>query len=366
VTRAPAELWPTVHRLATGRDWPPRDEAEAAACIDYANGQLLLPLLLADDELPEIVKAAQVRYRAFAALHRKQYALRRAAIAELRRVLGADDLMLLKGADYCYRLYSQPGQRPMLDIDIYLPSARVPEAMDKLARAGHPRKYSRLGASLAPSHHEISLEIGGVLVEVHRHFSQRVRAGIDYAGIWQRRERFEADGIQACRAALADAILAQAFELAKDEFSSKLYRYVDFWLLLQCGAAELPTCVERAKAWGIERALFGALHVTSRLFRDAATPAVAAAVDRLLDPALRQYLVARVLPDPAVERSDHASGRVLQLRRKFALIDRGWRRLAFVCYHAYATAIGAVLEWQLRWRGHALPSRRALRKAGQG
>ena len=66
-----------------------------------------------------------------------------------------------------------------------------------------------------------------------------MRAAIDYDGIWQRREQFERDGVSGYRLSPADAILAHAFSLGKDEFSSELSRFVDFYLLLRRHEDEL-------------------------------------------------------------------------------------------------------------------------------
>ena len=126
-----------------------------------------------------------------------------------------------------------------------------------------------------------------------------VRAAIDYDGMWRRREWFERDGISGYRLSPADAMLAHAFGLAKDEFSSDFNRYVDFYLLLQRYQDPLDECVTRAKAWHIERPLFGALHVTVAMFPGARTAVVDRTMDALLDRPTRQFLVDRILPDPA-------------------------------------------------------------------
>jgi len=236
-------------------------------------------------------------------------------------------------------------------------------SLQKLEAAGYPRKYSYF-AAFSPRHYEITVVVGGVLVELHRSFSQPVRAAIDYDGLWRRREWFEHDGVSGYRLSPADAILAHAFSLAKDEFSSELNRFLDFYLLLQWHDGELDECVVRAKAWQIERALFGALHITTAMFPAAKTTAVSQAMDALLDRPTRQFLVDQILPDPTTERSGWVSGRRIQLRRKFALMDRRWRRLAFVLYQIYATAGGLVLEWRARRSGLKIPSRSMLRSRG--
>jgi hypothetical protein len=359
VTRVPRELWPVVCRLATSREWPPRNDTDIAAFFSYANRQKLLPLLMADEDLPPAVAAAKPRFRALDALYRKRHELSREATLELRRVLGADAFLFYKGSDFRHRLYARPELRPMEDIDVYLPSADMPMVLRKLAAAGYPRKYTRFGAAFSPGHHEIPVLLGGVLIELHRSFSQQVRAAIDYHGMWKRREWFEKDGIAGHRLSPADAVLAQAFEMAKDEFGSELHRYVDFQLLLRRYQNELPSCVARAKAWDIERPLFGALYVTSALFPSERTAAIDEAMEALLDAPTRRFLVDRVLPDPATGPSGYVAGRRIHVWRKFALIDRRWRRVAFVAYQVYETAIGSVMEWRVRRSGLDIPPRPA-------
>jgi Uncharacterised nucleotidyltransferase len=360
VTAVPPELWPIICRLATSREWPPRGDADIAAFFDYANRQKLLALLMANNDLPPEVIEAKRRFRALDALYRKRYELNRDATLELRRVLGPDAFLTYKGSDYRHRLYDRPEQRPMTDLDVFIPRAQMAIALRKLEAAGYPRKYS-YHAAFSPRHYEVNVVIGGVLVELHRSFSQPVRAAIDYDGMWRRREWFERDGVSGYRLSPADAILAHAFSLGKDEFSSELNRFLDFYLLLQRHEGELDTCVARAKAWQIERPLFGALYVTSAMFSGAKTTVVIRAMEALLDLPTRQFLVGQILPDPTTEPSGWVSGRRIQLRRKFALMDRRWRRAAFVAYQIYATLGGLALEWRARRGGMNIPSRSMLR-----
>jgi hypothetical protein len=360
VTRVPLELWPVVCRLATRTEWPPRSEADISAFFAFANREKLLPLLMEEKDLPSEIAAAKPRFRALSTFYRKRYELARDAILELQRVLGPDAFLLLKGADYCHRLYPRPELRPMADVDILIPAAEFPAAIKQLAAAGYPRKYSDFGAAFAPGHHEYSVEVGDVHVEPHRSFAQRVRARIDYAGMWRRREWFDSGGIGAHRLSPADAILCHAFNLALDEFSSQLIRYVDLFFLLQLYEGELPECVARAKAWGIERALFGALHLVSNLFPVLMTANVKEAIDSLLDVPTRRFLVDHVLPDPRMEPSGHVTGRYVQLWRKFSLMDRHWRRLALCVHTAYETTVGSAFEWRIRRSGRFIPPRSTI------
>jgi len=360
VTAVPRELWPIVCKLATSRAWPPRGDADVAAFFDYANRQKLLALLMADNDLPPEVIEGKRRFRALDALYRKRYELNRDATLELLRVVGPEGALTYKGSDYRHRLYDRPEERPMTDLDVFIPRAQLPATLKRLEAAGYPRRYS-YHAAFSPRHYEINVVINGVLVELHSSFSQPVRAAIDYDGIWQRRERFERDGVCGFRLSPTDAIVAHAFSLGKDEFSSELNRFLDFYLLLQRHETELDICVARAREWQVERPLFGALYVTSSMFPGAKTAAVERAMDALLDRRTRQYLVKQILPDPTTEPSGWVSGRRVQLRRKFALMDRRWRRAAFVAYQVYATLGGLALEWRARRGGMNIPSRSMLR-----
>jgi Uncharacterised nucleotidyltransferase len=357
VTQVPRELWPIVCRLATSREWPPRGHADIATFFDHVNRHKLLPLLMVDEDLPPEVIAAKARFRALDALYRKRYELNREGALELLRVLGPEAFLFFKGSDYRHRVYDRPEQRAMTDIDVYVPYTAFAAAVQKLRDAGYPRKYDNFGAAFLPWYYEISVVIGGVHVELHHGFSQRVRAAIDYDGMWQRRERFDRDGIDGYRLSPADALLAHAFGLAKDEFGSDLNRFLDFYLLLQSYPDQLDECVKRAKAWQIERPFFGALHLTTAMFPGARTVAVARTMDALLDRRTRQFLATQVLPDRTTQPGGAASGRFTKLRRKFALIDRRWRRLAFVAYHVQSTAVGLVYEWRVRRSGVHIPSR---------
>jgi len=361
VTQVPLELWPVVCRLATGAAWPPRSEASISAFFDFANHQQILPLLMEEPNLPSEIAAAKPKFRALCAFYRKRYELARAAILELQRVLGADAFLILKGSDYCHRLYPRPELRPMVDVDILIPAAQFHAAIERLAAAGYPRKYSDFGAGFAPGHHEYSIEIGNVHVEPHRSFGQRVRARIDYVGMWRRREWFDGESFSGYRLSPADAILCHVFNLALEEFSSKLIRYVDLFLLLQLYESELPECVVRAKNWAIERALFSALHLVCSLFPVLMTATVKAAIDALLDAPTRRFLVDRVLPDPKMEPSGHVMGRNVQLRRKFALMDQHWRKLALCFFSVYETTVGSAIEWRIRRSGGLIPRRFTIR-----
>ncbi len=348
MTQLPPSLWPKTYRLATQRAWPPREDIDVGLLFEFANRQGLLPLLMADDTLPAEIVSVKGKYRALNALFRTRYQLSRTATLEISRILGPESFLFLKGSDYRHRLYLMPELRPMEDIDIFIPAASMAAAIERLKVAGYPRKYGAHGACFAANHEELSFVIDNVHLEAHRSFSQTIRARVDYNALWQRREPFVHDGVSGFRMAPSDMLLAHAYNaMAIDEFSSPLIRYVDFYLMLQQHEQELFESVARAKSWGIERSLYGALHTTSTVFPEFLTPTIKEAIALLLNPRTKAFLSAYVLPDPSRESSGHATGRLLQIWRKMLLIENMWRRLALVADHAYATAVGHFTEWRL-------------------
>ncbi|CAM3109909.1 hypothetical protein SPAN111604_04185 [Sphingomonas antarctica] len=348
----PDELWPLVWQRASGTPWPPLSDDEAKLFFVTANDHGLLPLLMVAGGLPDSLEAAKSRHRAWAAIYRKRHDLSRAALPRLAEIVGADAFTCYKGSDFQHRLYPDPALRPMSDLDVLVPRERFAELLDRLAAHGHDRKCGAHGAPFSPDHFEASIMFGEVHVELHQSFAQPVRNTIDYAGLMQRRETFVGDGLNLWRFSRADAILAQAFELAKDEFASKLIRHVDFHLLIEGHNDLLPLCVARAKQWQIQRALFGALELHRRLFPSVAGDAVVAAIDTLLTPRGRDRLRAHVL-----HGLDGHRNRAMQVQTKLNLIDSPWRRLALPVVAAWQEAKGRMYERRARRAGMVVPPR---------
>src|SRR5262249_24427431 len=193
-----------------------------------------------------------------------------------------------------------------------------------------------------PSYHERVFALDGVSVELHHSFVQRIRYRIDYGAVWSRRAPLPGAPAGSERLGDADALLYHAVSLANDEFASPLIRFLDFWLLCRLSPGALTNAVQRARAWRAERAVYGALRETGRIFPEFETPEAVQLRSRLLPGSSRWFLDRAVLPPAAARRSTRLS-RPRQLWRKFWLISGFARRAAFFSYHAWALARCAAL-----------------------
>lgn len=341
----PPLLWPLVQRLAGAGDWPPSRPEHAECLVWQAEREGLLPLLFDDDSLPDVVRLALEAHRALQRLYLQRSEILERAGRELARMLEGEAVILLKGAAYRRCLYARPEHRPMQDVDLLVPRARLDSLVDRLLAAGLEPLVPPGVAWRPPTHHERVLRLGEVIVEIHHSFVQRVRHRIDYEAIWERRQALQAAPWRAARLEDADALCAHALSLAVDEFSVPLIRYVDLWLMLQSGSAgALSEAAERARSWRAVRPLYGALRQLYRLLPESRSEAWAAQARELLPAPTRAFLDGWVLP--AVER--HGKGknmsRPVELWRKLWLLDNSWRRLCFGAYHIWALLAG-------RWLG---------------
>ena len=361
----PPDLWQLVSRLGTFADWPPSDDAGIDRFFAFALRQGLFGLLMSDAALPEQIKSARSRYRVREAVDQLRSQRSMDSIRLLQQTLGADRVLLFKGADFRHRLYASSHLRQMADVDILVEPGTYTDTLRMLERAGYPIHYGRDIASHAPWASEANVMVGGVAIDVHRNFVHAIRANVDYRALWERRERFEADRLSACHFSPSDALLCHALSpLAIDEFSCPLIRYVDFYLLLQRYSNQMAICVERARQWGITHAFFGALHVTSNLFPSARSPVVTEAMQALTSKPVRRLLIRHVLPGAAGRAGIPPIARREQLWRKFWLIDTAWRRIAFLLYHCFELVTGSWLR--MRRRGLSTKSAQSTKKVAGG
>lgn len=324
-----------------------KNEAGADHFVRIAAEERLLPLLVEDASLPALVRDAIGRTRVWQRLFSRRAAALDLAVARVGELLRGEPFLFLKGADYRYRLYTRTWLRPMQDIDVLVPVARADAVTRRLEDHGLPRRFPGGAVARLASYHERVFDLGDVTLEVHHSFIQRIRYHVDYDAVWRRRAPLDAGGLAAQRLGDTDAIMYHAISLANDQFAVPLVRYLDFWLLCRNGARELAEAVSEARRWRAERALYGALRQTGRVFPEFETDSVRRARALLLARPSRWFLDRAVLPGES-ERPSSKITRSRELWRKFWLISGFPRRAAFAVYHVYAVLKGAWLASRAR------------------
>lgn len=341
----PASLWPILHRLAAAESWPPSSPATADLLIGEASRQGLLPLLLARDGLPAVVQDRLARVQAWRALHARKTAILLEAVARLAGLLEGEPFVLLKGAEYMWRLYPSPELRPMHDVDILVPRARSRAVGARLQAAGLSPRFAEPVQRLA-AHHEKQFVLGSLLVEVHHSFVQRPRHRIDYEAVWSRRVPLETPAVRAARLSDVDALVYHALSMAMDEFRVRLIRYVDLWRMLRSSPGLAAAAAERAREWSARHALYAAFRQLGRLFPDVSGGELESLGRGLLARPLREFVDRAVLPDPADLAGPARPPRPVQLWRKYWLMDNSARRLSFACWHGAAALAGRWVAWR--------------------
>jgi hypothetical protein len=336
----PNSLWPALQRIANSRPWPPERGEETNRFIEEAKLQFMLPLLFATADLPPALVDALAQHRAFERLSSGRAAIIEKELHRLIEVFGDEEIVLMKGADYGHRLYDSPTLRPMADIDILMPSGRMPAMCAHLEAAGYHRSYHGGATWRLKSAHEYVFTSETALIEVHQSFLQRSRMTIDYHAVWQRRVTMPGFPKNVFRLDDVDAIAYHALSMAIDEFEGRLIRDLDLWLLLRAAPASLERVAARAAEWSCRNALFGALTIAAEIFPDLRSDTFDRITASLLPARRRRFLVARVLPDPLSRRYHNKPSRVRQLWRKFWLMDSMARRAAFLLHSGYDTIAG--------------------------
>lgn len=331
----PPSLWPALHRLATGEDWPPSSPEAVKPFLARAIKEGLFPLLFAQQGLPAAVREALDRIRPLVWMSARRAEIMFTAMRQLGEVLRDEPFAFLKGADYAHRLYARPALRPMGDLDILVSRERMNDVTRTLLAGGLVSVFTGAVTEL-PWYHERLFRLGEVSIDVHHSFIQRSRNRVDYDGVWARKVLLEAPGVSAYRLSDVDAFVYHAFAMAVDEFWIPLSRYVDLWLMARADGDIWERAVERAREWGVERALYGSLRLASRTLPELGELGVHRALERLLTPSARRFLDGWVLPDSGERARRARLPRTVQLWRKLWLMDGLRHRAAFALYHGYA------------------------------
>ena len=333
--RLPRSLWPAVFRSVSTDRWPPRSNDAARTFLRACADHHLIGLLADDPDVPEVVADAR---KQFGALHHAEVARTRLhadALKQVAHILDGEQLVLLKGCDYAYRLYDKPHLRPMADIDFLVRSDRFVAVGQRLRQAGLQQSFIAGTSSRVPWHHEMTFHLGRITVEPHQFFAQRSRNRIDYAAIWNRAVPFDGAGIQAFRLADDDALLYTAVSLALKVFEPRFLRYLDFFLLAARTESDCAPVIQRAREWRLERALFAAIQQTASVLPEL-SPRLIDAAESLLDHRTRRHIRSNI-----INSEMHQPTRWEQLWKKFELMDRRRERVRFLAGHAWANVAGA-------------------------
>src|SRR5262249_22482217 len=157
--------------------------------------------------------------RALQRINTRRTDILQSAAQRVAEVLRPEPFVVLKGLDYAHRLYGDPALRPMQDIDILVPRARM-ETVTRALQAGGlalvppsavwPTPAAFGVATETASHHERLFRLGDVSVDVHHSFVQRSRNRVDYEAVWDRKVPFDAAELAAYRLADTDALVYHA------------------------------------------------------------------------------------------------------------------------------------------------------------
>lgn len=226
-------------------------------------------------------------------------------------------VILLKGVALAESLYPDPALRPMGDIDVIVPAARMEEAARRLYQHG----YARYGIEMAPGFNDAHLHHLGLVrtetapplrIELHTTFPwfARRHERTALAWFWHHTEPFTFEGR---RTLLIDptALMLQLSAHAIMQHSgeeTRLIWFQDIDLLWRERGDDIiwDELVARAQAWGLEAAVHAALDHTVDYFATPMPPQVAAWLAH--DPqSLSGAAVVRRLTAPGATRSVRAT-----------------------------------------------------------
>lgn len=214
---------------------------------------------------------APLAYRAGLARFRRDYLasgllaeLRARCLREVGDALAAERIpvAVIKGAAYAGRIYADPAERPMSDVDLLVPPAlhaRAERTLRRLGfwRVGSPRQQSRL-------HHAVGYKRKGASIDLHRSIVQPWRSAVDVDALWRRAVPGD-DGLW--RLDPVDEVVIHLGHVARHELMVPVINYVDAARLL--GHVDRAAVEERARAFRLGRGVRAALAMTEAITRDA-------------------------------------------------------------------------------------------------
>jgi Uncharacterised nucleotidyltransferase len=334
----PQSLWPTVYRLESESSWPPATAADASRFVATTIREHLFSLLAADAAIPAIVRDAVSKQLAMLRLFEKRDRDLIAATQRLATLLAEEPFIFLKGSDFRFRLYDSSSLRQMQDIDILVPRNRI-DAVCRLLQPHATRVFPAGPVSRLASYPERVFQLDNAIVEVHHSFLHRIRHTVDYDEVFRRSVALNHNEINGRRLADPHAFVYQCITIAaKDQMFVRMIRYIDLWLMAQANPEVWEEACQTAARWSCRNAFYAAIRRATTLIPELRTERSERSLYVIVAPMRARFLDRHVL----TQSTSRLTGRPLQVWRKFWLIDRMWRRVAFAVYHAYAVVIGRV------------------------
>jgi hypothetical protein len=329
----PPSFWQAVCKLFTAEVWSSISDAGAAQMVEQCSWHGLLSLLFAAHEVPPAIERAREAAKGWERILQVRAQLLRETVGTICDSLVDEPVVFYKGADYAQRLYPAPSLRPMQDIDILVPAARIEAVTERLLAAGFTRRLA-FGATRDPAYYERVFFFRGRMVEVHPAFIQRPRHRIDYDAIWRRVVPTEAEGRRVLRLEDVDALACHALSMSVDQFHLRLIRYVDLWLLVRNRPGIVLAAARRAREWRTARGFYGALSLACRIVPEFGTEEVRDAMAAAVSAPTSRFLERWVLPRTVEMRRQQLPRRSVQLWRKAMLMDTSRNALSFALSHA--------------------------------
>ena len=250
--------------------------------------------------------------------------LRQATLTPVLTALAERNIpvILLKGIAYLGRLYFEPAERPMSDIDLLVPPERHGEAALTLRRLGYWMTGSN--SQRSPFHHAIGFKRKNAAIDLHRSIMQPWRARIDVPGLWRRARVVpnRPGGVMALDP-IDEAVIHLA-HMARHELRVPLINYIDAVRLLKdAGTGQHHTrrdVVDRAGEFRLGRAITEALAMTDAL-------AAGRSLERSVLPSTNEILSHQRVP------------RSLQLAQKALLVEGPLELVGLVLIAGYGRII---------------------------
>ncbi|MBN2390471.1 MAG: nucleotidyltransferase family protein [Anaerolineae bacterium] len=201
-----------------------------------------------------------------------QFALQEDSVTEILRSFDMHQVpvIALKGLALLGRVYPQPGQRSMYDVDLLLHQTDLVRAEQILQSLGYVFSDEGLGLSL-PFQREYMGEMvyreGAMVVELHQQLVAmswfRATTAFDLDALWSRAVPTEIAGAPALRLCLEDELIHLCYHTAIHHGLAHPYGVRDILGVarIEHDTLDWPTLAERARAWRVSVAVWAALSV---------------------------------------------------------------------------------------------------------